>query len=134
MISPIVFFDGECGLCSRVVQLIYKKEKNNKIYFSPLQSKYAIDILNQHNIKPDLNTFYFYNNNKMHDKSSAALKIIPFLKWHYYFLLVFWIVPKFIRDFFYGLIANNRMKFYKEVCEFIPDLNKRIITSDPKHT
>ena len=70
----------------------------------------------------------------MHDKSSAALKIIPFLKWHYYFLLVFWIVPKFIRDFFYGLIANNRMKFYKEVCEFIPDLNKRIITSDPKHT
>ena len=88
MISPIVFFDGECGLCSRVVQFIYKNENNNKIYFSPLQSKYAIDTLNQNNIKPDLNTFYFYHNNKMHDKSSAALKIIPFLKWQYYFLTI----------------------------------------------
>ncbi|MDG1842582.1 MAG: DCC1-like thiol-disulfide oxidoreductase family protein [Crocinitomicaceae bacterium] len=127
MNSPIVFFDGECGLCSRVVQFVYKNENNNNIYFSPLQSKYAIDVLNQNNIKPDLNTFYFYYNNKMHDKSSAALKIIPFLKWYYYFLLIFWIVPKFIRDFFYKLIADNRLKFYKDVCEFLPEFNKRII-------
>ena len=134
MNSAIVFFDGECGLCSRVVRFIYKNENNNKIYFSPLQSEYAINALNQKNINPDLNTFYFYHNNKVYDKSSAALKIIPFLKWYYYFLLIFWIVPKFIRDYIYRLIANNRMKFYKEVCEFIPDLNKRIITSDLKHT
>ena len=98
MISPIVFLmenvDSVAELCNLSI-----KEKNNKIYFSPLQSKYAIDVLNQHNVKPNLNTFYFYNNNKMHDKSSAALKIIPFLKWQYYFLLVFGLFQNLLEFF-----------------------------------
>jgi len=127
MDSPIVFFDGDCGLCSRVVRFIYHNEKSTNIFFSPLQSQYALERLNEKNITPDLNTFYFYYNNKIYDRSSAALKIIPFLKWYFYFLCVFWIIPKFIRDHFYDIISKNRLKFYKDVCEFLPELNKRII-------
>ena len=60
MVSPTVFFDGDCGLCSRVVRFIYRYEKKAKISFSPLQSDFAIKILAKNNTKPDLNTFYFY--------------------------------------------------------------------------
>ena len=127
MVSPIVFFDGECGLCSRVVRFINRYEKNDVIIFSPLQSDFAIKVLANKNIKPDLNTFYFYSNDTITDRSSGILKIIPFLKWYFSFLLIFWIVPKFIRDFFYNLIAKNRLKIYKDVCSYSPELNKRII-------
>ncbi|MAO32858.1 MAG: hypothetical protein CL824_05060 [Crocinitomicaceae bacterium] len=127
MVSPIVFFDGDCGLCSRVVRFIYRYEKKAKISFSPLQSDFAIKILAKNNTKPDLNTFYFYYNDTLTDRSSGVLKIIPFLKWYFSFLLVFWIVPKFIRDYFYNLIAKNRLKIYKDVCSYSPELNKRII-------
>ena len=127
MVSPIVFFDGECGLCSRVVRFINRYEKNDVISFSPLQSDFAIKVLANKNIKPDLNTFYFYSNDTITDRSSGILKIIPFLKWYFSFLLIFWIVPKFIRDFFYNLIAKNRLKIYKDVCSYSPELNKRII-------
>ena len=127
MVSPIVFFDGDCGLCSRVVRFINKYEKNNEISFSPLQSDFAIEILEKNNIKPDLNTFYFYSNNIITDRSSGVLKIIPFLKWYFSFLLIFWLIPKFIRDFCYNLIAKNRLKIYKDVCSYSPELNKRII-------
>ena len=127
MISPIVFFDGECGLCSRVVRFINRYEKKEVISFSPLQSDFAIKVLANKNIKPDLNTFYFYSNDTITDRSSGVLKIIPFLKWYFSFLLIFWIVPKFIRDFFYNIIAKNRLKIYKDVCSYSPELNKRII-------
>ena len=127
MVSPIVFFDGECGLCSRVVRFINRYEKNDVISFSPLQSDFAIKVLANKNIKPDLNTFYFYSNDTITNRSSGILKIIPFLKWYFSFLLIFWIVPKFIRDFFYNLIAKNRLKIYKDVCSYSPELNKRII-------
>lgn len=127
MVSPVVFFDGDCGLCSRVVRFIYRHEKKAKISFSPLQSDFAIKILAKNNIKPDLNTFYFYYNDTLTDRSSGVLKIIPFLKWYFSFLLIFWIFPKFIRDYFYNLIAKNRLKIYKDVCSYSPELNKRII-------
>ena len=127
MVSPIVFFDGECGLCSRVVRFINRYEKKEVIIFSPLQSDFAIKVLANKNIKPDLNTFYFYSNDKITDRSSGVLKIIPFLKWYFSFLLIFWIVPKFIRDFFYNIIAKNRLKIYKDVCSYSSKLNKRII-------
>ena len=127
MVSPIVFFDGDCGLCSRVVRFIYRHEKKAKISFSPLQSDFAIKILAKNNIKPDLNTFYFYYNDTLTDRSSGVLKIIPFLKWYFSFLLIFWIFPKFIRDYFYNLIAKHRLKIYKDVCSYSPELNKRII-------
>ena len=45
MVSPIVFFDGECGLCSRVVRFINRYEKKEVISFSPLQSDFAIKVL-----------------------------------------------------------------------------------------
>ena len=109
MVSPIVFFDGDCGLCSRVVRFIYRYEKKAKISFSPLQSDFAIKILAKNNTKPDLNTFYFYYNDTLM-KVKWCFENHSFFKMVFFFLLVFWIVPKFIRDYFYNLIAKNRLK------------------------
>jgi predicted DCC family thiol-disulfide oxidoreductase YuxK len=51
-------------------------------------------------------------------KSKAVLMIIPFLQWYFYPLLIFWLIPNFIRDFIYDLISRNRKRYFKE-CKIV---------------
>jgi len=119
MTGPIIFYDGACPLCSRVVRFILKHERNDEFMFSSLQSKYAKEFLCKKGVyEIDMSTFYFYNNDNLHSKSTAALRLLPYLKWYWSFLNVFWFIPRFIRDYFYRIIAKYRYKIFKEKCDF----------------
>ena len=119
MIDPIIFYDGACPLCSRVVRFILKYERNDDFMFSSLQGDYAKEFLCEKGIyEIDMSTFYFYNKDVLHSKSTAALRLLPYLKWYWSFLNVFWFMPRFIRDYFYRIIAKNRYKIFKEKCDF----------------
>ncbi|NCA21262.1 MAG: DUF393 domain-containing protein, partial [Crocinitomicaceae bacterium] len=41
----ILFYDGDCGLCSRAVLFVVKNERFPKIYFSSIQSEFAKQFL-----------------------------------------------------------------------------------------
>jgi predicted DCC family thiol-disulfide oxidoreductase YuxK len=117
MQDTIVFYDGDCGLCSYVVQIILNNEREEKLSFCSLQSEFAIEFLRQKGYNAKLlNTMYFFNGTKIYRKSNAALQITPFLKPKWWIFLVFWIVPFFIRDVFYNLIANIRKKIIPTTC------------------
>jgi predicted DCC family thiol-disulfide oxidoreductase YuxK len=123
----IVFYDGDCGFCNRVVQFVLKHEKNESIYFSALQSDFAKQFLEAKigsgNIDP--NTFYLFNGKKISSKSNAALTLLSFLKWPWQFLNVLWIFPKFFRDWCYVQIALHRHRLAPKGC-FLPDERQRI--------
>jgi predicted DCC family thiol-disulfide oxidoreductase YuxK len=113
----IVFYDGDCGLCNFVVQFILKNEREEKLMFCSLQSEFAIEFLKEKGFDATLlNTLYFFNGSKIYKKSSAALQIVRFLKPKWWFNLVFWIVPWFIRDIFYDVIAKVRKKIVPMSC------------------
>ncbi len=121
----IIFYDGNCGFCSSTVQFILKSKKNKDFYFAPLQSKYAENILKQKGIKIEMDTFYYLKKNKLYDKSSAGLQVCKDLKFPYPLLFVFYFtVPKFIRDYFYSIIAKNRLKLKGENC-LLPSLEEK---------
>jgi predicted DCC family thiol-disulfide oxidoreductase YuxK len=117
MQDTIVFYDGDCGLCSYVVQFILKNEREEKLMFCSLQSEFAIEFLNKKGYDATLlNTLYLSRGSKIYRKSSAALQIIRFLKPKWWFFLIFWIVPYFIRDVIYNLIAKLRKKIVPTAC------------------
>lgn len=117
MKDSIVFYDGDCGLCNFVVQFILKNEREEKLMFCSLQSEFAIEFLNEKGYDATLlNTLYFFNGSQIFRKSSAALQIVRFLKLKWWFFLIFWIVPWFIRDIFYDIIANIRKKIVPNAC------------------
>ena len=117
MQDTIVFYDGDCGLCSYVVQIILNNEREEKLSFCSLQSEFAIEFLKRKGHDATLlNTLYFFNGSKIYRKSSAALEIIKFLKSPWQFFLVFWIIPWFIRDVFYDIIASIRKKIVPTTC------------------
>lgn len=111
--KPIIFFDGVCNLCNASVQFILKRDVNKLFLFSSLQSDAAKDILLQYNLENfDLNSIILLENGIVYQKSTAILKIVKKLKGIYRYSYALIIVPKFIRDGVYSLIAKNRYKWF----------------------
>jgi len=116
----IVFYDGECGFCQGIVQFVLRNDQKGDIYFAPIQSEFTngfFDKLNEP--RPDLSTFYFFINGKLLKKSSAGLRLCLKLKLPYPLLSIFLLVPYFIRDFVYDIIAKNRFNIASKSC-YIP--------------
>lgn len=118
MKHSIVFYDSSCPLCSRVVRFIIRHEKNDELRFSALQGKFAKSFLSSKGINEvDLSTFYLFKNEKLYQKSTAALRLLTYLKWYLLFLNIFWMLPRMIRDFFYLIISRNRYRIFKNRCD-----------------
>ena len=111
--QTVVFFDGMCNLCNSTVQFIIKHDTKNNFKFAALQSVYAqntlpsfeIDLLNP-------NSFVLLQNGKVYQKSTAALRVAKQLSGLWPLLYVFMVVPRFISDWVYGLVAQNRYKWF----------------------
>jgi len=124
----ILFYDGECGVCSRTVRFILKNEHSNDMFFSSLQGEFAIYFLAEHGIESiSANTLYLFENGKLYNKSKAALKLIDYLKRPFGILKILYIFPRFLRDFVYDRIAANRKVFFKDVCELISSDKNRFL-------
>ena len=128
--KPIVLFDGVCNLCSGSVQFILKRDKNNLFQFASLQSKPGQEYLKKFNLPADtFNSFVLVEGDKIYTRSTAALRIARNLKgWKW--LYGFRIVPKFIRDAVYNLIAKNRYRWFgkKDECWIpTPELKSRFL-------
>lgn len=129
--NKIILFDGVCNLCSSSVQFIIERDKEDQFQFASLQSDFAQKIL----LKNKLNTSTFdsivlVENDKIYQKSGAALRIAKELEFPWNLLYVFMIVPYPIRDFVYGIIAKNRYKWFgkKESCWLpTPELRSKFL-------
>ena len=111
--NPVIFFDGVCNLCNASVQFAIERDKKNFFRFTALQGEYAKKTLPQ--FKVDLNkidSIVLVENKELYTKSSAALRIARKLNGLWPMLYIFIIIPKFIRDWVYDLIAKNRYKWW----------------------
>jgi len=119
MNSSLVFFDGVCNLCNSTVQFLLKIDKHQRLQFGSLQGETAKKILPAYNISPDkLSSIIFIHNNKAYTESSAVLEIFRVIGGLWTLLYVFKIIPAFLRNGFYRLIARYRYKWFgkKDQC------------------
>lgn len=129
--KSIILFDGVCNLCNSTVQFVLKHDKKERFLFASLQSDAAQEILLH--FKQDISTLSslkLIKNGKIYDKSTAALLIVKELNDLWSVLAIFLIIPKFLRDPLYNLIAKNRYKWFgkKEQCMVPhPSLKKRFL-------
>lgn len=123
--NDIVLFDGVCGLCNRSVKFLIRKERKPELFFSPLQSAYGKSLLEKYGISTD--SIVYLHNNKAYTKSGAALRLCLRLKGLWPLMIVFMIVPYFIRDFVYDYIAKNRITWFGSTgyCEVMTEETKQ---------
>jgi predicted DCC family thiol-disulfide oxidoreductase YuxK len=107
--SPVIFYDGVCGLCDRSIQFIIRHDRREIFRFAALQSDYAGRVLGK---AREMETFALYDNGRVFERSDGALRIFSKLGFPWALLAVFRIIPKFLRDAVYNLVARNRYRWF----------------------
>lgn len=128
---PVILFDGVCNFCNGAVNFVIKRDKTAQIHFAPLQSEKGRLFARQYGFSDEeLKTFIFIEDNKFYTKSTAALKVCRYLGALWPLCYGFIIVPKFIRNAVYDLLAKNRYKWFgkKDTCMIpTPEVRARFI-------
>jgi len=120
----IILFDGVCNLCNSSVNFIIDNDHKNVFKFTSLQSEKGIELLKKYDLlDKNIDSVILVENDKAYVKSDAALKIAKTLGGKYKLFYGLIILPAFIRNFFYDIIAKNRYKWFgkKDSCR-IPTL------------
>jgi predicted DCC family thiol-disulfide oxidoreductase YuxK len=113
----IVFFDGVCNLCQGSVRYLIKHDKKGVLKFASLQGNYAKDFVNETEIQY-MQSILFFDGKMLYKKSTAVLKLSSLLgRWHQ-LLLLGYILPRFVRDWLYNIVAKNRYRWFgkKDQC------------------
>ena len=129
MDRKVVFYDGDCGFCNRSVQFILDHEKGEELHFCALQSEIAQQFFLENGFPtPDLSTFYFWDGQHLFERSTGALRVCRYLRVPSSWLIVFLVVPRFIRDGVYNWIAKRRHKLANAQCALpTPGQRKRFL-------
>lgn len=112
--KELILFDGVCNLCNSSVQYVINHDKKNRFLFAPLQSKIGEEIIETYKIdRKKTDSILLYSTTLgLSIKSTAALKIAKHLGFPRNLLIIFIVVPAFMRNWFYDFIAKNRYKWY----------------------
>lgn len=115
--SPIVFIDSDCIFCNFWGNYIVKNDQTKSIFISTPKSKIFEEAKLKHHTFPNSSeTIILYLKGKYYSKSEAVIKIAILMKSWYSILAVGYLVPKFIRNKIYDLIASRRKSIMKNDC------------------
>lgn len=126
----IIFFDGYCNLCNRSVQLVIKNDRRNIFKFAPLQAEKTVFFLQEKKFQTNSDSILYWNKKQFYSESSAALRIAWHLKFPFPLLIIFYLVPAFLRNPVYRYIARNRYKWFgkQESCMIpSPELKSKFL-------
>jgi predicted DCC family thiol-disulfide oxidoreductase YuxK len=115
-----MLYDGLCGFCNGTVQWLLKHDKFDRFRFAPQQSALAQEVLLRHGIDRDevlsSNSVYLVldlgtNAERLLQRSDVSVQSLLSLGGVWKVLgYCFRIVPRFIRDAGYTLVARNRYR------------------------
>jgi predicted DCC family thiol-disulfide oxidoreductase YuxK len=127
----IVLFDGVCNFCNASINFIIDRDSGNNFRFAALQSETGRKLLEQHGYNNNiLDSVVLIKNNRVYKKSAAALEIVRELNGLWPVLYIFKVLPSFILDILYNVIARNRYKLFgkADVCRIpTPQLKQKFI-------
>ena len=108
----IIVFDGVCNYCNRIVQIIIRHDPSAQIHFAAQQSEAGEKLMKDFAIKENSNSVLFVMDGLVYYQSDAVIEIAKLLKgWPSLFKYSI-IVPRFIRNAIYKLIAANRYSIF----------------------
>jgi predicted DCC family thiol-disulfide oxidoreductase YuxK len=111
--NNILLFDGVCNLCNGAINFIIDIDKKGVIKFASLQSAIGQELLQMHQLPTqNFNSLVFVHEGKAYQKSTGVLLLAKELGGVYQLAVLLLVVPRFIRDFVYDQVAQNRYKWF----------------------
>lgn len=113
--QPILLFDGECGFCNHAVQFVLRWEKKNpkpgkELHFAAIQSREGQLLRAYFEIGDDVDSIILIKHHAAYIKSCAALRLTQYLRGFWPVLSVFILIPPFLRNAVYDVVAKRRQR------------------------
>lgn len=114
----LILYDGVCGLCNRLVTGVLPRDPAGVFHFASLQSATSRSILKMQGRNPDLLEYMYVVENyrtasaRLLDRASAALFVIAHLESPWRFLGIFRVLPTFLLNAIYSIVARNRYRVF----------------------
>lgn len=114
--QSILFFDGDCGLCSRAVRFLAGRDRRARLHFAPLQGSTAAELLPLE-LRRSLRTAVYRRagHPQPYLKSEAVLRALidTGSRWRHPARAALWL-PAGLRDALYDAVARNRRRCFKK--------------------
>ncbi len=115
--TPVLLYDGDCGLCASSVQFVLRREppgRRERLRFAPLQGQFGAQV---HAAYPELWYDPAGPSATVLVRSTAALAVARHLGGIWGVLgVIGGLVPRPLRDAVYDLIARNRLRLVAPAC------------------
>lgn len=126
--QPLYFFDGYCVLCSSFVAFCLARDPKGRLKFASTQSALGTRVLSELGL-PDATfdrTILLFDGDEVFARSAAALRALRYLQGPVRCLRPFLLVPAWLRDPVYDVVARNRYRWFgrRHAC-FVPDTATR---------
>jgi len=112
--APVVFYDGTCGLCSRLVRALLAADRHGVLRFAPLQGPTAAGLRAAHpEIPPGLDSLLLLERDargreRVTWRSAAAFRLAALVGGPWRALGWLRVLPRALTDAAYDLVAHSR--------------------------
>jgi predicted DCC family thiol-disulfide oxidoreductase YuxK len=127
----IVLFDGTCAFCERSVKFMATRDPDAYFRFGASQSPQAAALLAPYGLSRETTrSIILIEDGEVYLRSTATLRIAAKLRWPWSLFRVFLLVPVFMRDAVYRVVAaiRRRLAGPSNACEIPPkEIRERMI-------
>lgn len=131
-----ILFDGVCNFCNASINFIIDRDSKGTFKFAALQSGVGQELLKKFGLKTSdsesctFDSIVAIEGDKVYQKSDAALEIARRMDGIWKIFYVFKIIPTFLRNPVYDLVARNRYRIFgrTDACRIpTPELKARFL-------
>lgn len=109
----VIVFDGVCNLCNAAVAFVIRHDASARFHFLSIQSDLGRELYTRLGHDPDQpGTLLLVTDDRVLDRSDAALGIARHLGLPWRFLAAARILPRSWRDFIYDRVARSRYRLF----------------------
>lgn len=114
--TPVLLYDGVCGICNRAVQTIIRHDRRGTLRFAALDGDFAGAVTQRHPELSGVDSLVFVDNPGQPDervsvRSAATLRVVSYLGGPFRVLLAARVIPAGLRDRLYDRFAAVRYRF-----------------------
>lgn len=125
--GAIIVFDGVCVLCNGWVDFLLRTDTRGRYRFAAMQTAAGRRLLQQHGLDADNPaSFLLLDEQGAHTDSDAILRVLAGLGGAWRVTAVGRLLPRWLRDPLYRLLARNRYRLFGRRAECrVPDGGQR---------
>lgn len=133
--TPVLLYDGVCGVCNRAVQTILRFDRHGTLRFAALDSDVARGVIARHPHLADVDSVVFVEQlgepgERVAIKSAAALRVADYLGGPWRAFLAAGLIPESVRNRLYDGFARIRYRVFgtHDTCPIpAPDVRARFL-------